>query len=41
MAGGLSENELAKLRNRFKRDAELLLQPVSDEEEKSKCSENI
>ncbi|XP_053505660.1 transmembrane protein 128 isoform X2 [Ictalurus furcatus] len=36
MAGGLSENELAKLRNRFKRDAELLLQPVSEEEEKSK-----
>ncbi|MCI4385357.1 hypothetical protein PGIGA_G00049500 [Pangasianodon gigas] len=36
MAGGLTETELAKLRNRFKRDAELLLQPVSEEEEKSK-----
>lgn len=39
MAVELSETDLAKLRNRFKRDAELLLQPVSEEEEKSKCSE--
>ncbi|XP_060757247.1 transmembrane protein 128 isoform X2 [Neoarius graeffei] len=36
MAGDLSATELGKLRNRFKRDAELLLQPVSEEEEKSK-----
>lgn len=39
MAGGLSESEITKLRNRFKKDAEFLLQPVSDEEEKCKCCE--
>lgn len=37
MADFLAENELVTLRNRFKRDAELLLQGISDDgEEKSK-----
>lgn len=36
MADFLAENELVTLRNRFKRDAELLLQGISDDgEEKS------
>ncbi|XP_076843986.1 transmembrane protein 128 [Brachyhypopomus gauderio] len=36
MAGVLAENELVTLRNRFKKDAELILQAVSEEDEKSK-----
>ncbi|XP_026873128.2 transmembrane protein 128 isoform X2 [Electrophorus electricus] len=36
MADMLAENELVTLRNRFKRDAELILQAVSEEDEKSK-----
>lgn len=37
MTDFLAENELFTLRNRFKRDAELLLQGISDDgEEKSK-----
>lgn len=37
----LNDNELATLRNRFKRDAEFLMQttPTEDEDEKSKLYE--
>lgn len=41
MADFLAENELLTLRNRFKRDAEYLLQGISDDgEEKSKSNLN-
>ncbi|KAI5097638.1 transmembrane protein 128 [Silurus meridionalis] len=36
MAGGFSDTELAQLRNRFKRDAGLLFNPESENDEKSK-----
>ncbi|KAL6475882.1 hypothetical protein MHYP_G00143810 [Metynnis hypsauchen] len=40
MEAPLAESEILTLRNRFKRDAELLLQAVSEEDEKSKEAES-